>query len=213
MFSRKPKNLLNKKSKKLDDLERKMLFTAVFGKRGSGKTTLVRSLLKEEMKKKTYDYFIIFKNSPSQEYMINSFNFNFEHLEKLLNFQERQIKKGIFKPIFIIFDDCFTSFIYTNKKKNKLVRNLFFNGRHFLIGVCLVSQYMNLLKSEIRANIDKLYIKYTLNMNVIDKFIEDYGDKYQKKYYYHEITRTFKTNHYSTFLFDCFTGKLYEIEY
>jgi len=207
------KMFINKQKNYLINLEKKMLFIAVFGKRGSGKSTLIKGILSDEIRIKTYDYFIIFKNSPSREYPIKEIKFTFDKLKQLLDHQEKQISKGIYKSIFIIFDDCFSKFIHNNKEKQEILHRLFFDGRHYLIGVCLASQYMNLFKSEFRANIDKLYIKQCLNYNVINKFIQDYCDKYQTKRYYHEITSTFKKNFYSTFLFNVLNGKLYEITY
>jgi hypothetical protein len=77
-------------------------------------------------------------------------------LEKLVNRQKILTRQGKANPVFLVLDDCaYDRSFY----KSKLIRGIFFNGRHWKLGPCIItSQYCLDLGPVLRYNIDYLFV-------------------------------------------------------
>ena len=74
-------------------------------------------------------------------------------IERIVNSQKKLLKQGKpLKKIFLFMDDVG----YDSKKifSSKIIKNLFFNGRHYSIGLMLIMQYCIDVPTRARSNID-----------------------------------------------------------
>ena len=77
-------------------------------------------------------------------------------IEKVVQKQKEIIKKGITdNNVFIILDDC----MYDKKfLREKIMRQIFYNGRHWNVFFMLTMQYCMDLTPDLRSNIDYVFI-------------------------------------------------------
>jgi hypothetical protein len=77
-------------------------------------------------------------------------------IEKVIQKQKEIIKKGITDHnVFIILDDC----MYDKKfLREKIMRQIFYNGRHWNVFFMLTMQYCMDLSPDLRSNIDYVFI-------------------------------------------------------
>lgn len=137
------------------------------GKRGTGKTTLVTDVL---YNKKHIPCGVVMSgteegNSYYQEFVPDLFFYNdYERdvVEKVITRQRLMAKQK--KPnsdVFILLDDC----MYDKKMiRDKCIRAIFMNGRHWKLFFMLTMQYCMDLSPDLRANIDYVFI---LRENII----------------------------------------------
>ena len=137
------------------------------GKRGTGKTTLVTDVL---YNKKHIPCGVVMSgteegNSYYQEFVPDLFVYNdYERdvVEKVITRQRLMAKQK--KPnsdVFILLDDC----MYDKKMiRDKCIRAIFMNGRHWKLFFMLTMQYCMDLSPDLRANIDYVFI---LRENII----------------------------------------------
>jgi protein-tyrosine phosphatase len=125
----------------------------IIGKRGTGKTTLIKDLLIKTSRKNIY----VFSESGNGFYGENFpeaviYNEFYETvLESLIDVQRNSSKK---LPITIVFDDI----IYSIKSRNsKVFKELLMNGRHNNITLILSLQYCMGLSPDLRSNIDYVF--------------------------------------------------------
>ena len=165
---KKPKfNCDNKLCSKLDDFEltkllNKSHFLSLIGKGGSGKSSLMISLLKSpEMFKGVYDYIYVFIPPTSRASVQNSFweknlpenqiydDLTIENLEEVYEHIESNSENG--DKSLIIFDD-----VQSKMKENnirKLILHLNNNKRHLKLSMWLLLQNYTKLDKQIRMNI------------------------------------------------------------
>ena len=137
------------------------------GKRGTGKTTLVTDILYH---KKHIPVGIVMSgteegNSYYQDYVPDLFVYNdysSEVIDKVILRQKGLVKKKTPNShIFCLVDDC----MYDKKMiRDKCIRGIFMNGRHWNIFFMLTMQYCMDLSPDLRANIDYVFI---LRENII----------------------------------------------
>jgi hypothetical protein len=137
------------------------------GKRGTGKTTLVTDIL---YNKKHIPCGVVMSgteegNSYYQEFVPDLFVYNDyerEVVEKIITRQRLMAKQK--KPdsdVFVLLDDC----MYDKKMiRDKCIRAIFMNGRHWKLFFMLTMQYCMDLSPDLRANIDYVFI---LRENII----------------------------------------------
>ena len=132
----------------------------IIGKRGTGKTILAKDLLYH---KRTLAAGICCSGTEDgncwyQKFIPDSFVYNeFDKLavERLVSRQRDLRKKGVTDPVFLILDDC----MYDKRiLREKVIRNLFYNGRHWGIFTLLTAQYMLDLGPDLRTNVDYVFI-------------------------------------------------------
>jgi len=137
------------------------------GKRGTGKTTLVTDILYH---KKDIPVGMVMSgteegNSYYQQYIPDLFVYNeysSDVVDKVLVRQKKMVKTN--QPnsgVFMLLDDC----MYDKKLvRDKCIRAIFMNGRHWKIFFMLTMQYCMDLSPDLRANIDYVFI---LRENII----------------------------------------------
>lgn len=132
----------------------------IIGKRGSGKTILAKDILYYKRRlaaglccSGTED-----GNCWYQQFIPDTFVYNdFDKaaIERLVARQRSLRKKGLTSNVFLILDDC----LYDRKiLREKVVRKLFMNGRHYGIFFLITAQYMLDLGPDLRTNIDYVFI-------------------------------------------------------
>lgn len=137
------------------------------GKRRTGKTTLVTDILYH---KKYLPAGIVMSgteegNSYYQQYIPDTFVYNeykSDTIEKVIERQKLQLrKKGSDPNLFILIDDC----MYDKKMiRDKNMRTIFMNGRHWKIFFMLTMQYCMDLSPDLRSNVDYVFV---LRENII----------------------------------------------
>ena len=137
------------------------------GKRGTGKTTLVTDILYH---KKHIPVGIAMSgteegNSYYQDFIPDLFVYNeykSDVMQRIIDRQKKLVKKK--QPnshCFCLVDDC----MYDKSMiRDKLIRGVFMNGRHWNIFFMLTMQYCMDLSPDLRANIDYVFI---LRENII----------------------------------------------
>lgn len=143
--------------------------TCIFiGKRGSGKTTLVMDIMYYH---RTVPYGVIMSgteeaNSSYSQYFPSLFihgEFKKDVLEKLINRQRKVLKDQSMNPhAFLLIDDL----MYDRSMiRNKNMRLIFMNGRHWKLLFMLSMQYCVDLPPDLRANVDYVFV---LRENIVD---------------------------------------------
>ena len=132
------------------------------GKRNTGKSTLITDVLYH---KRHIPVGVVMSgteegNSYYQQYVPDLFvysEFKQDVVEKIIARQKKVIKsKNIQdKSVFLLLDDC----MYDKKLlRDKLMRCIFYNGRHWKICLMLAMQYCMDLSPDLRCNIDYIFI-------------------------------------------------------
>jgi len=139
----------------------------MIGKRGTGKTTLVTDILYH---KRHIPVGIVMSgteegNSYYQDYVPDLFVYNeykSDVMDKVINRQKKLVKKKTPNShCFTLIDDC----MYDKSMiRDKLIRGVFMNGRHWNLFFMLTMQYCMDLSPDLRANIDYVFI---LRENII----------------------------------------------
>ena len=131
------------------------------GKRGTGKTTLVSDIMYH---KRHLSSGVVFSATEESNafwagHVPDLFIFNDYSEDIAQNFvsrQRMQLKKtGKVKPAFMLCEDC----LYDNKLiKDRSIRGIFFNGRHWKIFFMLTMQFCLSIPPDLRANIDYVFV-------------------------------------------------------
>ena len=136
-------------------------FILIASKRQSGKTVMLRHLIKYYIDTFDFQLIIIFSDTAKfngdYTFLDQNFIYKTEELEdklsKILSIQEKNILKGKIVNILIILDD-----VKIHSKSKELI-NLASMGRHFKITTILSSQYpKQLVSSSIRNNLSYIFI-------------------------------------------------------
>jgi hypothetical protein len=137
------------------------------GKRGTGKTTLVTDIMYH---KKHIPVGLVMSgteegNSYYQQYVPDLFvynDYNSEVIDKVILRQKQMCRtKQANSGVFVLVDDC----MYDKKMiRDKCIRGIFMNGRHWNLFFMLTMQYCMDLSPDLRANIDYVFI---LRENII----------------------------------------------
>ena len=132
----------------------------VIGKRNTGKSVLAKDIM---FHKRHIPAGVVMSateegNNFYGTWVPDSFIYNdFDRavIENLIEQQRKKIKTGTAQNVFLILDDC----MYDKKLlKDKCMRSLFMNGRHWKIFLMLTAQYCGDLGPDIRSNIDYVFI-------------------------------------------------------
>jgi hypothetical protein len=168
---------MNIQIKKFDPSKMDPCRTCVFiSKRGCGKSTLMKDILYHQRK---IPMGVVMSgteesNEHYNEFVPDSFiygQYEPQMIEKIITHQQNVIKKlkkedkEDFKDpknsVFLVLDDC----MFDNKwTRDKNMRSVFMNGRHYRIFFMLAMQYCMDLPPALRANIDYLFV---LKENII----------------------------------------------
>jgi hypothetical protein len=133
----------------------------LLGKRGTGKSVMMVDIAKTLQDTGVIDMAIGMSPTDESNGTLSQFlpktliypDFNENIVERILQQQKKQIKEGKeCKRVFIFMDDCG----YDSKAifNSKVMKRLFYNGRHSKIGLCLALQYAIDMPVAFRANCD-----------------------------------------------------------
>ena len=132
----------------------------IIGKRGTGKSVLAKDILYHH---KRIPMGIVMSGTEEgngwySKFVPDSFIYNdFERdvVENLIARQRRLCKEDKVTNVFLVLDDC----MYDKRiLKEKCMRSLFMNGRHFKIFLVITAQYMGDVPPDIRTQIDYLIV-------------------------------------------------------
>jgi hypothetical protein len=131
------------------------------GKRGTGKTTLVADIMYHKRHIPTGVVFSATEESNAfwANHVPDLFifdDYNEGVATNFVNRQRQQLKRnGRVDPAFLLCEDC----LYDNKLiKDKNIRGIFFNGRHWQILFFLTMQFCLSIPPDLRANIDYVFV-------------------------------------------------------
>lgn len=137
------------------------------GKRGTGKTTLIRDIMSHMAKR--LDFGIAMCGTEETARDMGEFippsciynDFSAEALDVLLKHQKKTIMAGRYKKTFLIMDDT----LYDKSTlRSKNMRMLFMNGRHRKIFYLCAVQYLMDIPPDLRSNVDFVF---ALKENII----------------------------------------------
>lgn len=132
----------------------------IIGKRGTGKTVLAKDIL---YYKRRIPAGICCSGTEEGNHWYSTFipdtfvygDFDRAAVQRLVDRQRSLRKKGHKTNVFLILDDC----LYNKKVlQEKVIRELFFNGRHWGIFLIITAQWMLSLAPDLRCNIDYVFI-------------------------------------------------------
>lgn len=132
----------------------------IIGKRGTGKTILGKDLLYHQRHlasgiccSGTEDGNMFYQKFIPDLFVYNELDL--AAIGRLVSRQKDLCKKDIHDPVFLVLDDCMYE---RNVFREKLVRQIFYNGRHYGIATLLNMQYCLDLPPDLRTNIDYVFI-------------------------------------------------------
>ena len=137
------------------------------GKRGTGKTTLIRDIMSHMAER--VDFGIAMCGTEETARDMGEFippsciynEYSAEALDVLLKHQKKTVMGGAYKKTYLIMDDT----LYDKSiLKSKNMRRLFMNGRHRKIFFLAAVQYLMDLPPDLRANVDFVF---ALKENII----------------------------------------------
>ena len=194
-------NIENKNNLKvynIEDLDLKQgSFTVIVSKRCSGKSVIMRNIVKHLLDIHDYDVILMFSETCqfNNDWSFLDKNLIFKTLdmenkiEKILKIQEKNIKKNKKINILVLCDD-----VIVHSRSKQLI-NLSTMSRHFNITViCSVQYCKGLCSSSIRNNIDyflwsqlgeialkSVYesIHVDMNFKKFNEFVQKYNENYQ----------------------------------
>lgn len=139
----------------------------LIGKRGSGKTTLMKDLMYHMREK--LDFGLAMSPTEETTESLSSFvppsciynTFSSPALDVMLELQRQQVKSGRFRNVYLLLDDC----MYDKKIMAGVnTRQLFMNGRHRKIFFMNSVQYMMDMPAALRTQVDYVF---ALKENII----------------------------------------------
>ena len=146
---------------------------AMIAKRASGKSVLVKEIMKSiQKKKKVPSAVVICKteklNRSYGDHIPDSYiyyNFETDILSRIFSRQQRLINDNVKRKkrgkklkddrVLLVMDDCMSD---KNWVKDPNILELFFNGRHYHISFMLTMQYSKGLPPEMRGNLDYIFL-------------------------------------------------------
>lgn len=154
---------------------------------GGGKTTLIQFELYKGAMSKSYDYAVVFTNTPSDyEHIIDSKYIRTQYTDKalaeLLNFQKEQEEPG---RMLLIFDDMVGAMNFNSPVVNMLVTQY----RHYGIGVVIATQYCKKIPPTTRESCSRCFI---LGLNTKESFkacFESFGQSFSDLKVFQEYVR------------------------
>jgi len=166
--------------------------TTIFcGRTGSGKTTIVCRLLKDNNKLKNYfDKIYVFCLSPCMDLVDHIDQIEENHmftdddpgkLEELYERNKRMVKDLGFKSAchtLFILDDIVQSNTFMN---SKVLRDVFFGGTHAKCSLWLLTQHWKSVPKRLRMNPHAVILCHGINKQELESFTEEWQSPYLKK--------------------------------
>ena len=143
----------------------------ITGKRSQGKTFLTKEIMRKMIECHNIDSITVFTNIANDYSEFNHSNIYMEYDSKV--FKEIMInqKNDSSKPILLIFDDCF----FNNElNKDKNLKEMLLNGRHYKIYSIITFQYPYTLSVALRNNFDYILSFRENNISNIKRLYDYY---------------------------------------
>jgi energy-coupling factor transporter ATP-binding protein EcfA2 len=144
----------------------------LIGKRGSGKSTLMRDIM-YHMRDKV-DFGLAMSPTEDSTEALSAYiprtciynDFSGAALDVMLEIQRLSIKRGRYKNVYMLMDDCMSDRkIFTGKN----IREVFLNGRHKKMFYMNAVQYMMDMPPQLRNNVDYVF---ALKENIISSRVK-----------------------------------------
>lgn len=170
-------------------------FLIINGKSNSGKSHLVRWLMREISIHNPFSYGIVMSNTAfegSFDYIPNKYifeDFNEDIIRNVIKIQKKNIERGYKNRAFIVLDDCCSQ----NEFMNPVLKKLAVMGRHYFISIILTSQYTNLIPPTLRSNSNfSIYYDIGEGVREMRAVYESYGQRFKsydefRQFYYKNI--------------------------
>jgi hypothetical protein len=135
----------------------------IIGKRGSGKSSLMRDIAYHLSRNRKIDYAVGFSCTEDSNQSLGTFlprslvhtSYKASVVNKVYETQRRHSKSGKAENVMLILDDCLWQKSMFN---SETMRRLFFNSRHYKICVMMLAQYCMDLNPSLRGNIDLVFV-------------------------------------------------------
>lgn len=132
----------------------------IIGKRGTGKSVLLKDLM---YYKRHFSAGVVmsgteegngyYKGWVPDVFVYN--DFNRDVIAKIIERQKKLSNEGKARPVFVVLDDC----LYDKKiLRDKAMRAVFMNGRHWKIHLWCTAQYLMDVPPDIRMQIDYVFV-------------------------------------------------------
>lgn len=170
----------------------KPFFMIINGKSGSGKSNLLRYIMRELTIHNKFDYGVVFSNTAwegSFNYVPEKYifeDFNEDVIKNILKLQKQLMSKNVNKRVFIILDDCCSE----NEFQSSIMKKLAIQARHYGVTTLITTQHCNLVPVVLRCNSNyNCFFNIGLGTREMRGVYEAYGQKFKsyddfKKFYY-----------------------------
>ena len=186
-------------------------------KRGTGKTTGMISVLFH--KRREFDCGKIFSMTESMNGTWSEFvsplyietEYNPESLKLLIEKQERAQERILFRwmvrykrkptkqertklkqrPIFVVFEDCVGEGSFA---KDKILRKLFMNGRHYNICILICLQYLKYLPPALRMNVDYIFLGKESSSKIRSALFDEFFGFFNTKREFNNVFKNLTNN-------------------
>lgn len=160
----------------------------IIGKRGSGKSVLMKDIAYHMSCRKSIDFAVGFSCTEDSNKNLSSFlpkslvhtSYDPGVVSKIYDQQRKQSRRSKPQNVMLILDDCMWKKSAFN---GEVMRRLFFNSRHYNICIMLLAQYCMDLGPAIRGNIDLIFVARDLVVNNREKLYKNFFgifDTFQK---------------------------------
>lgn len=167
----------------------------IVGKRGSGKTTIIKELLKHF--KKQYPCIVSTNVSDIRdEYndiIPKKFIYNDENkiIEKIINRQIFAISKKIRNPRLCVAFDCTIS---KQNQKNAQFLEIMYNGRHYYLNAIFTVQTSREFSPDVRANMDYIFLLGDDDEKNVRSMYDTYGKIFPTFDMFHQVFKQLTQN-------------------
>ena len=156
---------------------------SIIGKRGSGKTTLIKNIMQHLYNNKQVDEFIVISpldnlRKSYEDFVNKVYGYDNELIEQILHTQDENITNAMrtntpAKKIMVILDDCLVSKgLWMN---DHALMELLFNGRHYNISYIFTMKFPLGITPELRCNFDYIFLFNEDNYNNLKRLYDHYA--------------------------------------
>jgi len=184
----------------------------IFGKRGSGKTILIESLILSHISLFSRIVFLMCTDDPDDYKLLRhrndekcSISFLKMDAEKLCEL--RQETQHFIKNypefngrLLLVLDDPLGS-NFDTKQLQAQIAEILYNGRHY-INFIMSSQSVTRISSDLRSNFDNVFVKYFKSTQSLKNIYRTFIDGDESKLFIKKCKEMWKNNKYSSLFID-----------